>query len=144
LKNESDFAIKTVSWQDGKPALSEIREKVFIKEQKVPVELEWDGMDQDAIHVLAINKKGQAIGTGRLLQDGHIGRMAVLPEWRGFGAGSAILKTLIQLCLKRHQTAFLDAQVQAIPFYRKFGFVEDGPVFMDAGIPHKKMLLIQQ
>lgn len=134
--------IKIVSWEEAATALRAVRTAVFIREQQVPEELEWDQFDAVSVHVLAVNNVGQPVGTARLLPDGHIGRMAVLKEWRGQGLGSALLTKLLQVLIKRHQfEAKLHAQTSAIPFYKKFGFQIVGEEFMEAGIPHVKMML---
>ncbi|UJP03110.1 MAG: GNAT family N-acetyltransferase [Nitrosomonas sp.] len=115
---------------------------MFIREQQIPEELEWDQFDAVSVHALAVNNAGQPVGTARLLPDGHIGRMAVLKEWRGQGLGSALLTTLLRVLIKRRQfEAQLHAQTSAIPFYKKFGFQVVGKEFMEAGIPHVKMTL---
>ncbi|HLP97793.1 MAG TPA: GNAT family N-acetyltransferase [Sideroxyarcus sp.] len=136
------FTVSLVGWHDGEPLLRSIREAVFMREQNVPAELEWDGKDDDCRHALALSLDGEAIGCGRMLPDGHIGRIAVLPQWRGRKVGTAIMEALLDEARARgYQQVELDAQTQVIPFYRKFGFVEHGKEFMDAGMPHKKMKL---
>lgn len=136
------FTVRIANWQDDAPALRVIRETVFIHEQQVPVELEWDGLDADCLHVLAADAAGNPIGTARLLPDGHIGRMAVLKEWRGRGVGSALLRVLLAEARKYQvRQAVLNAQTSATRFYAKFGFQTVGEEFMDAGIPHVKMVL---
>ena len=135
-------AVQIVSWEEAATALRVIRTAVFIREQQVPEELEWDQFDAVSVHALAINNAGQPVGTARLLPDGHIGRMAVLKEWRGQGLGSALLTKLLQVLVKRRQfQAQLHAQTSAIPFYKKFGFEIAGEEFIEAGIPHVKMTL---
>jgi len=120
--------------------LRQVRESVFVHEQAVPLELEWDGIDPDCVHVLAEDEQGRVFGTGRLLPDGHIGRMAVLREWRGHGAGSAMLLALIAIAAEQGMSeVVLNAQVQARDFYARHGFVAEGEVFLDAGIPHQRM-----
>lgn len=137
-----DFTIHQVTWHDAEPLLREVREAVFMREQGVPAELEWDGSDENAQHVLAVSDTGQAIGCGRILPNSHIGRIAVLPAWRGKKVGTALLQALLAYAQSRHfPEVDLDAQVQALPFYRNLGFAEEGEVFMDAGIPHRKMRL---
>ena len=136
------FTVRIVNWQDDAPALRAIRETVFIHEQQVPVELEWDGLDADCLHVLAADSTGNPIGTARLLPDGHIGRMAVLKAWRGRGVGSALLRLLLDEASKRGLgQVVLNAQTYAAGFYAKFGFQAVGEEFMDAGIPHVRMIL---
>ena len=135
-----DDLIQVVRWEEAEPALRVIRTAVFIHEQHVPEAMEWDEFDAISIHLLACNTIGQPVGTARLLPDGHIGRMAVLKEWRGQGFGSAMLRKLLQeLTLRRQQKAQLNAQSSAVPFYEKFGFKVLGEEFMEAGIPHVKM-----
>lgn len=136
------FTVHIISWHDGEPLLRAIREKVFMQEQNVPAELEWDGLDEICHHALALSANGEAIGCGRITPDGHIGRMAVLPEWRRKRIGSAILELLVDYASSQHLVQVdLNAQVQAMPLYKQFGFEEEGEVFMDANIPHCKMTL---
>ena len=137
-----DFIVRIVSWENGEPLLRSVREDVFMREQNVSAVLEWDGLDEGCRHVLALSTKGEAIGCGRITQDGHIGRMAVLREWRERKVGTALLEALLDEARRlSYAEVELGAQVQALPFYHRFGFVEEGEVFMDAGIPHCKMRL---
>lgn len=134
------FTVHLISWHDGEPLLRAVREKVFIQEQHVPVELEWDGVDEICHHALALSSNGDAIGCGRITPDGHIGRVAVLPEWRRKRIGTAILEILVEYARsKNYKRVELNAQVQAIPLYQKFGFEVEGEEFMDANIPHREM-----
>ena len=130
--------IERVTWEAAETTLAVIRRTVFIEEQRVPEALEWDGLDATAIHVLAW-ADDQPVGCGRMLPDGHIGRMAVCNPYRGKGIGAQLLTALIDQATGRHTQVFLDAQVSAIGFYERFGFYAHGPVFMDAGIPHRHM-----
>lgn len=135
------FTIRIANWQDDNHLLRLVRETVFIKEQQIPIELEWDEFDDDSLHVLATDRCGTPIGTARVLADGHIGRMAVLKEWRGKGVGSAMLNRLLEEIKKQHiDQATLNAQTEAVSFYKKFGFQSAGDVFIEAGIPHIKMV----
>lgn len=137
-----DFTIHPVTWHDAEPLLRSVREAVFMREQGVPAELEWDGMDESSHHVLALSSHGQAIGCGRILPNAHLGRLAVIPEWRDRKVGTAILEGLLAYASDMHYPEVdIDAQVQAVPFYERFGFVAEGEVFMDVGIPHRKMRL---
>lgn len=137
-----DFTVSLVWWKDAEPLLRMVRETVFIREQGVPAELEWDEFDATCRHALALSLNGDAIGCGRLMPDGHFGRLSVLAHWRRRHVGSALLEALLSDARQRHLSEVrLDAQVQALPFYRKFGFVEEGEDFLDAGIMHRKMHL---
>lgn len=136
------YSVRHAVWQDDQAALSAVRRLVFILEQRVPEELEWDEADVSALHALAEDDDGHAIGTGRLLSDGHIGRMAVLREWRGHGVGAAILDALIVAARERGLgEAVLNAQTHALGFYERRGFIAEGTEFQDAGIPHRLMRL---
>jgi len=136
------FTVSLVSWHDGEPLLKAIRTTVFIREQGVPEEMEWDEHDATCRHALALSLNGDAIGCGRMFSNGHIGRISVLPEWRGKMVGTAIMEALLNYANAHdYPQVDVDAQVQAQPFYQRFDFVERGEVFMDAGIPHIKMLL---
>ena len=119
-----------------------IRFEVFVDEQKVPAEIELDDMDAVCLHAVAYDDFGAAIGTGRLLPDGHIGRMAVRQPGRGTGVGGAILSLLMQKARERGDAAVvLNAQTVAAPFYARHGFVQQGQVFEEAGIAHVEMRL---
>jgi predicted GNAT family N-acyltransferase len=129
-------------WPTQRAHAENVRREVFIVEQKIPVELEWDELDAVSLHAVAIDEAGQSIGTARLLPDGHIGRMAVKRAHRKTGIGAALLTALIEEAKKRgHKAAMLNAQIQVVPFYERFGFAREGDEFMDAGIPHIHMRL---
>ena len=135
-----DFTILETGWAHDAGRLSAIRRAVFIDEQGVPEALEWDADDADAKHLLVVLADGTPIGCARLLPDGHIGRMAVLPAWRGRGVGRALLAAAI--CLARaqgHATIRLSAQTHAAKFYADAGFVAEGDPYEEAGIPHIAM-----
>jgi predicted GNAT family N-acyltransferase len=139
MKGPVDIAVRPASWHTDRNILSAIREQVFIKEQSVPAELEHDGLDASAWHVIAL-AESVPVGTGRLLADGHIGRMAVLRDWRGIGAGAAMLGTLLRIARSLGmQRVVLNAQLHALPFYLHQGFQPVGEDFMEAGIPHRRM-----
>jgi len=141
--SQHPYQIRMVRWQDEASVLRIIRTTVFIHEQRIPEDLEWDDFDLVSMHVLALNSDEQPIGTARLLPDGHIGRMAVLKEWRGKGLGTAmLLRILEELRNRRIQKAILNAQTTAIKFYEKFGFQVSGKEFTEAEIPHVKMILL--
>ncbi len=137
---DKPFKVQRVTWQKAETELRILREFVFIKEQNVPPELEWDGKDVNAVHVLACDEKGRGIGTARMTSDGHIGRMAVLRAWRRRGVGSEMLTALVTIARARQLPRVkLDAQTQAIDFYLRHDFAPQGEIFMDANIPHQHM-----
>lgn len=134
------YQVRWVDWRGASEPLRHVRRLVFIEEQQVPEALEWDEWDGRCLHVLAQTHAGDPVGTGRLLPDGHIGRMAVLRAWRGQGVGSALLQELLAMAREEgHDVARLNAQTQALAFYERFGFVAEGPEFLDAGIAHRHM-----
>jgi predicted GNAT family N-acyltransferase len=136
------FTVSLVCWHDGEPLLKSIREAVFIREQGVPAELEWDEFDESCRHALALSQRGEAIGCGRMFSNGHIGRIAVMQQWRKKKVGTSIVEALLDYARAHdYKEVDVDAQTQALPFYRGFGFAEQGEEFIDAGLPHIKMTL---
>ena len=134
--------VRLLDWSAAQAEAKRIRFTVFVEEQRVPADLEMDEHDARCLHALAY-AAGRAIATGRLLPDGHIGRMAVLKEWRGRGAGRAMLRRLIDAARVRgDREIVLSAQVHAVGFYRAEGFETEGPVYEEAGIPHQEMRLV--
>lgn len=137
----AQIQIRIANWLIDGEALHTVREIVFVNEQHVPVELEWDDLDEGCIHVLALSDE-KTIGTARLQLNGHIGRMAVLKHWRNQGVGSAMLqRLLVEVRHRKIRQAVLNAQIKAVGFYNQFGFQVEGDEFMDAGIPHVRMVL---
>ena len=135
------YTVRLASWHSDSAALKLVREAVFICEQGISTDLEWDGLDAACIHVLAADATLHPIGTARLLPDGNIGRMAVLEEWRRQGVGSAMMERLLGEAREwRIRQVSLNAQVYVTAFYRKFGFKPVGEEFMEAGIPHIRMV----
>ncbi|WPC75498.1 GNAT family N-acetyltransferase [Vibrio porteresiae] len=132
--------ITNVSYsEEYAPQIRAIRDEVFIQEQGIDPTLEFDGCDADALHAL-ITIDGQPVATGRLLNDGHIGRIAVLAAYRGQGVGAQVVRSLIKEAeLQGYARVYLGAQVHAVDFYRKLGFVSFGDEFVEAGIPHLAM-----
>ena len=127
-------------WNELRRWAEPLRFAVFVTEQQVPAEIELDEFDDLSVHAVAFDTDGSAVGTGRLLPDGHIGRMAVAKAARGSGVGSAILKALMdEARRRRHSHAVLSAQTHAQDFYRKHGYAAYGDVYDDAGIPHVEM-----
>ena len=136
------YSIRIVRWQEAQEQLREIREQVFIREQQVPLALEWDGLDEKAVHLLALDQQARAIGCARILPGGVIGRMAVTQELRNRGVGKAILKKAIAYCRGQGwHDILLSAQTHAISFYERAGFVVCSEIYQDAGIPHRDMRL---
>lgn len=132
--------IETGPWVALGPEAGTIRTEVFVHEQRVPPEEELDAMDVRCVHALARDSGGRPIGTGRLLPDGHIGRMAVRREWRGQGVGALLLAALMAEARERGDAeVVLAAQLQARGFYARYGFIEEGDTFVEAGIEHRLM-----
>ena len=136
------FAIREVDWGIAQAELRQIRQRVFVEEQQVPVALEWDGLDERAFHLLAVDTLGKPIGCARILPKGIIGRMAVIDEWRSQGVGKGLLGKAVDVC-RTHgwQNITLSAQTHAISFYELSGFVICSDEYLDAGIPHRDMRL---
>lgn len=134
------FSVAAVEYEAALPQLRAVREAVFVQEQGVPLELEWDELDPACHHAIARDAQGAPIGTGRLTPEHRIGRMAVLAHWRGRGVGDALLQALVEQAraLGWHEVS-LHAQVSAINFYARHGFLPYGPRFMEAGIEHQSM-----
>ncbi|MDO9322924.1 MAG: GNAT family N-acetyltransferase [Pseudomonas sp.] len=136
----NEIHIRLADWKKDQIALRRIREAVFIAEQAVPAELEWDADDASAVHFLAFEGE-YPMGTARLLPDGHIGRVAVLKDWRGLKVGDKLLRSVIEEAEKRGlKQQMLSAQVHASSFYERFGFSVVSGEFLDAGIPHVDMV----
>lgn len=129
-----------MTWEQAQPVAGPLRFAIFVGEQNVPPGIELDDFDAKCVHAIAYDVDDKAVGTGRLLPDGHIGRMAVIKEWRRRGIGAEILEALIAEARKRgHSQVVVSAQLQAAEFYRNHGFVAEGKVFEEAGILHQHM-----
>jgi predicted GNAT family N-acyltransferase len=141
ISMNQSFTIEQVSWDSPKQALLKaVREVVFIEEQHVPLYIEWDEFDQDAIHLLALDAYGKAIGCARILKKGRIGRMAVMPDWRGQGLGLALLDEAMKICKSLGmQSVAISSQTHAIKFYEKAGFTVTSEAYIDANIWHVDM-----
>lgn len=139
---ETGFHVVEAAWAHDEAAIAQVRRQVFIEEQAVPEAMEWEPWDAQCDWFLARTRSGETVGIVRLTPDRHIGRMAVLPAWRRRGVGSALLQAaLLRARQKGLRQVGLHAQVQAIPFYARFGFQAHGPEFDEAGIPHRGMNL---
>ncbi len=134
------FAVRATEWRRDADKLRAVRTAVFIDEQAIPEELEWDCADHNAMHVLAEDAQRQPIGCARLLADGHIGRVAVLSTWRRHGVGDALMARALELAASAGmRRVALHSQAHACGFYARHGFAEVGDVFDEAGIPHQTM-----
>lgn len=134
------FIVREADWQTDRDLIRAVREQVFVVEQSVPVDIEWDGLDDRCVHVLAESPNRDVIGTGRLHGSGKIGRMAVLRPWRGIGVGSALLARLVEAAAGRGiDEVYLHAQSRVVGFYARFGFEVEGAEFIEADIPHRLM-----
>lgn len=142
MQANQSFTVVDADYRRDSPLLRAVREPVFVLEQKVPLELEWDAIDPECHHVLALDSQQSPIGTGRLTPEHTIGRMAVLAHWRGQGVGDAMLLRLISKARALGwPSVSLHAQVSAVGFYLKHGFQSYGAVYEKAGIQHQSMSL---
>lgn len=134
------FTVIRTSWAEHEAALRQIRDTVFIQEQRVPEELEWDGADEDSVHFLALGEAGQPVGCIRLMPSGQLSRLSVLEQHRNQGIGKALI-----IAAEEHARAgnmdeiFLHAQTHATSFYEACGFSVTGGIFLEADIPHRQM-----
>ncbi|HDZ55444.1 MAG TPA: GNAT family N-acetyltransferase [Pseudomonas xinjiangensis] len=135
----NDIHIRVVDWLPTE-ALRDIRRNVFIDEQLVPAELEWDADDATSTHFLML-AGASPIGTARLLPDGHIGRVAILVRWRGKGLGQRLMRYVMDQAVEQGMRELvLSAQTQAVEFYSRLGFAVDSEEYLEAGIPHRTMI----
>ncbi|UTW07910.1 GNAT family N-acetyltransferase [Pseudomonas benzenivorans] len=136
----NEIHVRLADWHKDNAELRRIRETVFVAEQAVPPELEWDAEDAEALHFLAY-EGDYPIGTARLLPDGHIGRVSVLKDWRGLKVGDALIRAVVAEAEKRGlRQQMLSAQVHATAFYERLGFSIVSDEYLDAGIPHVDMV----
>lgn len=137
-----DVVLYPATWAADREALQSVRRRVFIEEQRIPEADEWDDVDPLARHVLAVAENCEPVGTGRLEPTGKIGRVAVLPQYRGTRVGWRIMVHLVNQATESGFTkVYLHAQTAAEGFYARLGFRADGPVFDECGIPHRRMTL---
>lgn len=136
----TNLKVRLADWKQDEDALRRVRTAVFVEEQSVPDEEEWDGLDPECMHAVAEAPSEGVVATGRLHPSGKIGRMAVLPPWRGHGVGGAILRCLLRAASEQGlESVYLHAQVPVLGFYARFGFVAEGDEFDEANIPHRLM-----
>lgn len=137
----ANFVIQQTAWAENKQALTSLRTAVFIEEQKVPAELEWDEYDATAQHLLASDSQNKPIGCARLVNN-QIGRMAVLNAHRGTGVGQALLQAAVNACKSAgYEQVKLSAQTHAVSFYEAHGFSVVSEPYLDANIWHVDMQL---
>jgi len=138
--NEIDIAM--VNFSEKQAEITSVRRAVFVEEQNVPENIDFDGSDTDFIHVLATDKNGRPVGTARINHKGRIGRMAVLKNYRRQGIGRKMIQALMDYGRKNSITDFhVSSQITAVGFYKKMGFEPFGEEFLEAGIKHIKMKL---
>jgi predicted GNAT family N-acyltransferase len=143
--SDSDFRHRLCAGESDRQAAMQIRMEVFVDEQQVPPHLEPDEYDASALHLLTVvPETGEAVATARIVDKGNglakIGRVAVRKAWRGKHIGDSLMRFALETATASgFTTAALDAQTYVIPFYERLGFVAEGPVFDDAGIPHRHM-----
>ena len=137
----NDIRIRKTDWAADRAPLSAIRRTVFIEEQHVPEDMEWDEHDDSSVHFLAVDSTGNAVGCVRLLATGQISRLSVLEQHRTEGVGRALLNDAMgEATAKGLKEIFLHAQTHATSFYESAGFLVDGGIFVEAGIPHRLMV----
>jgi len=138
----SEINVQQAHWDTDQEQLLKVRTRVFVEEQQVPSEIEIDGKDADCFHIKALNSENEVIGTARMLPTNYIGRMCVLKEYRQLGIGGQMLSYFINYARQQQiKSLMLNAQITALPFYQKFGFVPDSEVFIEADIEHIHMTL---
>ena len=141
----SDYHIVCTTWDRNSDQLGKIRRIVFVEEQGVPAEMEWDENDETAMHLLAMGPNQQPLGTARLLNTGQIGRIAVLKAHRNKGIARALLQKTVSLAIGNdYSSVFLHAQTPVIPFYESLGFKVSGRPFLEAEIEHYLMTKVLQ
>jgi len=135
--------IRLAGWEQDSAAIRSVRNTVFSDEQGISEALDFDGRDHECVHVLAQINEGEAIGTARMLPDGHVGRIAVHKKWRGRSVGTRLVEFLTDVARdRRFAEIHLHSQAQAAEFYSRLGFEARGETFMEAGIEHVLMVRI--
>lgn len=138
----TDISVELADWDRDQHQLVDIRTRVFVDEQQVPVSLETDGLDPQCLHIKAVNSASECVGVARLLPSHYIGRMCVLKEYRQQGIGGSMLNFIVAIARhNNYEALYLNAQLSALSFYRKYEFIDDSDIFMEAGIAHKHMTL---
>ncbi len=141
VHGEHEVSIRVGGWNQLRAYAMAVRYAVFVREQHIPAQFELDEYDPQAVHAVAFDPCGVPLATGRLLPDGHIGRMAVLRSARGQGIGTVILRTLVAIAKGRGMRELrLHAQIDAVGFYEHHGFVAIGEPYDEVGILHRTMV----
>jgi predicted GNAT family N-acyltransferase len=134
------FRVELKQWEEARTVAGPIRYTIFLEEKDAPPGIEPDELDAQCIHAIVYDESGKAVGTGRLLPDGQLGRMAVLKDWRRRGAGAALVEALIAEAHRRGQTEVtVMAALQSAEFYRSLGFAAEGKVEKSGGVLQQKM-----
>jgi len=142
MRAAPDVELRPATWAADRAAIESVRRAVFVEEQRIPEDEEWDDVDPVARHVIVVTKCRESVGTGRLEPGGKIGRIAVLPQHRGAGIGRRIMLHLVNHATESgFARVYLHAQTAAAGFYARLGFRAEGPVFDECGIPHLRMTL---
>jgi len=140
--NNAAYRVATTTFAQHEDGIRNVRSKVFIEEQGIDPALEWDADDANATFAVALDAQNRVIGTARLLREGKIGRMAVLPEYRRQGVGTALLQHLLEIAKQHgHTQISLSAQQSVLALYQKQGFIPVGPPHVEVGILHQNMSL---
>ena len=138
---DARIEVYRAEWLSDHLAIRSVREAVFVREQGVPEDIDFDGLDPLCYHVLAYAHPEAAVGTARMQTDGHIGRIAVLTHWRERGIGTLLVRALLELAIElRLGAVYLHSQAHAVQFYEKLGFEKQGDLFFEANMPHYKMV----
>jgi len=137
------YIVRPADWSVDEAAIARVRREVFVEEQSVPEELEWEALDPECAWFVARAESGEVVGIVRLTPDARIGRMAVLASWRRKGVGGALLGSALDAARQQgFGSVRLSAQTHALPFYARHGFRPEGGVYQDAGIPHITMIFV--
>lgn len=134
------FKVKNVDWGKEKHKLSRLREKVFVCEWRIPKEYEFDQHDDASFHVLVLDENNQEIATGRITPNGEIGRIAVVPSYRGPEVYQTLFRALLKIAkVNDLRNVSVQCELEGVEYYQQQGFRPVGAVYMDAGIPRQKM-----
>ena len=134
------FRAQNVDWGQAKHKLCHLREKVFVYEWRIPRECEFDRYDSESFHVLVINDQDEEVATGRLTPDGELGRIAVVPKYRGPEVYQILFSALLNLAQQAGlEDVTVQCELEGVEYYQQQGFRPVGAVYMDAGIPRQRM-----